>query len=190
MGGARERWGMLEVSFQMTPGECQRMSEVLWWRALRRSPRLFLIFVLVLIVSSLLYGLFQLNLARRGGEPDWTYGLIFPVGSVAMVVLGVLLSWLVSRRKWRVMQDVFLKPFWVGIGPEGYSFKTSKSEGRTDWTLIEQIESAGDFLLFWLKGRPMAYVVPRSAWTSDTDAETFVAQARAWWQAAREQQKN
>lgn len=77
----------------------------------------------------------------------------------------------------------FLGPHQVELAPSGVLASTSQSTGIFEWTGITRIQTARDLLLIY-SSRISAVIVPLRAFPGPAEAESFMAAARAYRDAA------
>ncbi len=110
-----------------------------------------------------------------------------------LFVIGMGLLWLIGYPlyyKWAIKRNIrkiysqsesksVLGEHTIAIEPEGVAERSGVHESRIAWSGIERIEDGGQYIYLYI-GPLHAYVIPKRAFKTDTDAEAFLQQAQAY----------
>jgi hypothetical protein len=119
--------------------------------------------------------------------------------TIASFVFFALISiiWvLVARRVWRRVLKKRMRAIYreginrtvfgdhkVAISASGISHASETSDSRTAWAAVERITETPRHIFLYV-GAGLAHIVPRRAFSSEADAQRFVAAARRFREAA------
>ena len=70
------------------------------------------------------------------------------------------------------------------ISPEWFFQKTPVSESKDAWAILMSLEEDGDYL-YYFRTKANAYIIPKRAFTSYSEAQVFLDTSRRYWEAAK-----
>lgn len=103
------------------------------------------------------------------------------------VVLFALICLFVVRLRWRLTRGAARRLAAQGehvitISPEGFRHKNNLSDSLISWQAIKEIKTDAYNLYFMVDSNvTMAHVIPRRAFASPQDADTFLGWAKSYW---------
>ena len=140
-----------------------------WWMMLIGILAAFLI--LVPIILALLDGY---PLRETLAAIDWEFtGIILSCLVVWILLVSVFRYWL--RRRAGLHGPIKFK-----LSEKGVTFRNREMDGAVFWTALKSIKQRNGRLFIFLTRRT-AFVIPRSAFQSDVEFETFANAAREGW---------
>ncbi len=172
----------MHVTFDLTPDDFWHFS--LYYRRNKYPIRPFFLYALFgVIVFLFLVG------SWVAAEYWLTFGR---AQSTLLVCLPVLLFFAVlifPPTKRRVIKIARQRPgllceHTIGISPEWLSEKTRINENKVAWTTLKSIEEDSEYLFLFLD-RLVAHVIPKRAFSSPQEANTFLNTAHRYWEAAK-----
>jgi YcxB-like protein len=167
----------MDISYTMTPDDLRRFSRycMLHWPGTPLS--LFLIPPGSLLLAGTL-------IQALAGSPwvvvSWWMAL-------AALILGAVLVWMADAGVGPLARKTpgALGAVWLRITPAGVEERTPLTDELKMWVRVQKVASTRH-AIYLFSAPSRAYVAPRRAFATPADAETFLALARSYWQAARE----
>ena len=188
----------LQVSFSLTNDDLAAFKKIAADRRKAKSSRMSRWLYLLAIVPLVTLLIAKEWQSRQGHavphyvrhytkSPD-IFNFLMPVGTV-LLILGLFYFLMQAQMKASMNQpDWFYQPKMVTISGEGYREKSKATELLHGWEMITEIADAPGYLLFFISGADkteIAFLVPKYAFATATEATTFLERARAFRRAVR-----
>jgi hypothetical protein len=168
----------MEVTYTLTPSDYWSLN----WDIILRQPRLFLRTIATLLFVPIICTLLMVEL-----QLDTSTLLI---GASSATVLWVAYALLISRRlvaRRAKTSSLALRQTTAALGPKGVRLVMSGAEVEIDWRGIFAVVGKPRHIYFYLTAQH-AWIVPKRAFASASEADTFLQTAISSYQAAKSHQ--
>ena len=113
---------------------------------------------------------------------DW--GMLFGPAALIFVLPRLLQPTKKRLAKNASQQRGFLCEHIVSISPEWLAERTSVNDSKMAWMTIQTIEEDPAYFFLFLSKR-VAFIIPKRAFSSLAEADSFLNNARRYWEAAK-----
>lgn len=172
----------MQVTFELTPDDFWHFN--LYYRRHKHPIRPFFIYSLAAMMSIVFLGGIWVvaDFWLRRHQLQWT--MLFYLAAMAFFIPRFL-----PRSKAHMIRLASRRPgllcgHTVSISPEWLAEKTEVNDTKVSWSTLNAIEEDGDYLYLFVT-KAVAHTIPKRAFTSLAEAQTFMDRSRRYWQAAK-----
>jgi hypothetical protein len=110
--------------------------------------------------------------------------VMFGMFALLLAIVSIVVYWIVQFRAYRGTHGV-LGEHTITLTPEALHERTAVNDSKAAWRGIFRVDATPHHIFIFTQPNA-AHVIPRRAFSSLTDAEQFLANARAYHEAARQ----
>jgi hypothetical protein len=174
--------GALEITYDLTPEDTWQFN--LYYRRHKAVFRTVFLYSLAAVISLVflgsLWGMVDDWLRHR--TINWLLLLLLPV-------MVYFTSRFLPPTKKRITKYISQQPGYfcehhVSLSPEWFAARTSVHETKIAWAALYSVEENQSHI-FLFQSKNLAHIVPKRAFSSLAEAETFFDTARRYWDAAK-----
>lgn len=174
----------MEVTFTLTPDDVWLYSRRYRYRSMQMRPALVHACLGLTLTLAALSLWIAGDVWHRTGSVPWG----FLAGLAVMLWMSFLFLPPTRGRIARFIrkQPKMMLTHFLSIDPAGLSAKTSADESRYPWQTMYSLEEDAGYLFLFIS-RNSAFIVPKRAFATLNEAQTFLDTARRFWEAQRGQ---